>query len=404
MRKGGRGVVDVEQWAELRREHFVAGKSIKRLVRETGLSKNTIRRALRSETPPRYQRAPRAGVLEEFKPEIHRLLAEDPSLPGVRVRELLEPVGCTAGKTVVDDYLREVRPLFARPARTFQRTIYRPGEVCQFDVWQPRAEVPVGHGQTRRGWVVVACLGYSRAGAGVLVFSKETEDLLAGIAGCLTRLGALPKELVWDRQAGIHGHAGRPTDAFAAFCGQLRVAWRFCEPADPQAKGAVERLQGYAETNFEPGRRFANELDFQGQLDAWFVKVNARTHKTLRVRPVDRLVQEQRVMRALPSEMPDSSRRWVMRVPPDPYVRVDTNDYSLDPTLVGRRVEIRVDQQHVLAGVLDTGEVACRHARVFAKHRTITTLEHARALKAGRRSEQAVVEVRPLARYDALIA
>jgi transposase len=397
-------VVEVEQWAELRREHFVAGKSIKRLVRETGLSKNTIRRALRSETPPRYERAPRAGVLEVFKPEIHRLLAEDPQLPGVRVRELLEPLGCTAGKTVVDDYLREVRPLFARPARTFQRTLYRPGEVCQFDVWQPREPVAVGHGQTRQGWVVVACLGYSRAGAGMLVFSKETEDLLAGIAGCLTRLGALPKELVWDRQAGIHGHGGRPTDAFAAFCGQLRVAWRFCEPADPQAKGAVERLQGYAETNFEPGRRFANQLDFQDQLDAWFLKVNARTHKTLRARPVDRLVQEHQVMRPLPTETPDTARRWVTRVPPDPYIRVDTNDYSLDPALVGRRVEIRVDQHHVLAGVLDTGEVAGRHARVFAKHRTITALEHARALKAGRRSEEAVVEVRPLARYDALIA
>ena len=158
-------------------------------------------------------------------------------------------------KTVVDDYLREVRPLFAPPPRTFQRTVYRPGEICQFDVWQPRAEVPVGHGQTRQGWVVIACLGYSRAGAGVLVFTKETEDLLAGIAGCLTRLGALPKQLVWDRQAGIHGHGGRPSESFAAFCGQLRVAWRFCEPADPQAKGAVERLQGYAETNFEPGRR-----------------------------------------------------------------------------------------------------------------------------------------------------
>jgi transposase len=397
-------VVDVEQWAELRREHFVAGKSIKRLVRETGLSKNTIRRALRSEQPPRYQRAPRARVLEECKPEIHRLLTGDPRLPGVRIRELLEPLGCTAGKTVVDDYLREVRPLFAPPARTFQRTIYRPGEVCQFDVWQPRAEIPVGHGQTRQGWVVVACLGYSRAGAGMLVFSKETEDLLAGIAGCLTRLGALPKELVWDRQAGIHSHGGRPSDAFAAFCGQLRVGWRFCEPADPQAKGAVERLQGYAETNFEPGRRFANELDFQEQLDGWFLKVNARTHKTLRARPADRLVEEQRVMRSLSSEMPDVARRWVIRVPPDPHVRIDTNDYSLDPALVGRRVEVRVDQQHVVAGVLDTGELACRHARVFAKHRTITALEHARALKAGRRSAEAVVEVRPLARYDALIA
>ena len=394
----------MEQWAELRREHFVAGKSIKRLARETGLSKNTIRRALRSEAPPSYQRTPKVRILEPFKVEIHRLLSEDPKLPGVRVRELLEPLGCTAGKTVVDDYLREVRPLFARPARTFARAIYRPGEVCQFDVWQPKAEVPVGHGQTRRGWVVVACLGYSRAGAGVLVFSKETEDLLAGIAGCLTRLGVLPGTLVWDRQAGIHGHGGRPSDAFAAFCGQLRVGWRFCEPADPQAKGAVERLQGYAETNFEPGRRFANELDFQDQLDAWFIKVNQRTHKTLRARPIDRLAEERQVMRPLPRAMPDTARRWVMRVPPDPYLRLDTNDYSLDPALVGRRVEVCAGQREVLAWVLDTGEVACRHARVFAKHRTSTALEHARTLRDARRPSEAQVEVRPLARYDALIA
>jgi transposase len=397
-------VVGVEQWAELRREHFVAGKSIKELARTTGFSRNTIRRALRSETPPAYRRESRPGALEPFMAEIHRLLRADPKLPGVRVRELLEPLGCTVGKTVVDDYLREVRPLFAPPARTFQRTIYRPGEVCQFDVWQPREEVPVGHGQTRRGWVVVACLGYSRAGAGVLVFSKETEDLLAGIAGCLARLGGLPRRLVWDRQAGIHGHGGRPTDAFAAFCGQLRVAWHFCEPADPQAKGAVERLQGYAETNFEPGRRFANELDFQEQLDAWFVKVNARTHKTLRVRPIDRLAEEQAVMAALPATMPETARRWVTRVPPDPYLRLDTNDYSLDPALVGRRVEVRADQQHVVAAVLDTGELACQHSRVFAKHRTITALEHARALRQGRQAEEQAVEVRPLARYDALIA
>ncbi len=396
-------MLDVERWAELRREHFVRGVGIKELARRYGVDRNTVRRALRSETPPRYQRPRAAGKLDPFKDEIHRLLSEDPRLPGVRVRELLAPLGCTAGKTVVDDYLREVRPLFARPPRTFQRTIYRPGEVCQFDVWQPKDEIPVGHGQTRRGWVVVACLGFSRAGAGVLVFSKETEDLLAGISGCLERLGALPQLLVWDRQAGIHGHAGRPTDAFAAFCGQLKVGWRFCEPADPQAKGAVERLQGFAETNFEPGRRFANELDFQDQLDAWFHKVNARTHKTLRARPIDRLAEEHEVMAALPDRLPDTSKRWVMRVPPDPHVRFDTNDYSLDPAMVGRRVEVRVDQREVIAVVLDTGEIAAHHARVLAKHRTITALEHARALKTGRRPVQ-VVEVRPLERYDALIA
>jgi hypothetical protein len=228
-------------------------------------------------------------------------------------------------------------------------------------------------------------LGYSRAAAGALVFTKQTPDLLAGIRRCLWSLGAMPQTLVWDRQAGIHGHRGRPSDEFAAFCGQLRVGWHFCEPADPQAKGVVERLQDFIERSFEPGRAFANELDFQLQLDAWFdERANTRTHKTLRARPIDRLIDEHQVMAALQATAPDTDRRWVLRVPPDPYLRFDSCDYSLDPRLVGRRVEARVTDREVLAVALDSGEIACRHARSFAKHRTITALEHARALKAAR--------------------
>jgi hypothetical protein len=282
------------------------------------------------------------------------------------------------------------------------------GEICQFDLWEPREEIPVGHGQTRQGWVVVACLGYSRASAGALVFTKQTPDLLAGIRRCLWSLGALPRTLVWDRQAGIHGHGGRPSEEFAGFCGQLRVGWQFCEAADPQAKGVVERLQDFLERSFEPGRAFANELDFQLQLDAWFdERANARHHRTLRCRPIDRLIEERAVMAALPASLPDTDRRWVLRVAPDPYLRFDTCDYSLDPAFVGRRVEARVTDREVLAIVLDTGEIACRHPRSFAKHRTICALEHARALRAGRGQvdvAEATVEIRPLARYDALIA
>jgi hypothetical protein len=218
-------------------------------------------------------------------------------------------------------------------------------------------------------------------------------------------LGGLPQTLVWDRQAGIHAGDGRPTGEFAGLCGQLRIGWRFCEPADPQAKGAVERLQGYLETNFERGRRFANERDYQLQLDAWFERANARTHKTLRCRPIDRLKAEREQMAPLPA-FPDLDRRWVTRVPADPYLRVDSNDYSLDPWLAGRRVEVRVSQTQVTAVCLDTGELACRHARSFARHRTITAIEHARAMRQrrGHQADELVVERRPLATYDALIA
>lgn len=114
---------------------------------------------------------------------------------------------------------------------------------------------------------MVACLGYSRAGAGALIFSKGVPDLLFGIGRCLWSLGALPQTLVWDRRSALHAGGGRPTVDYAAFCGQLRGDWHFCEPRDPQARGAVERLQDFMERSFEPGRCFANERDFQLQLD-----------------------------------------------------------------------------------------------------------------------------------------
>ena len=400
------GLVDVERWAELRREHFVRGVSIKELARRSRLSRNTVRAALRGSAPPSYARARAGSKLDPFKDEVHRLLGEDSKLPGQRIRELIAPLGYTGSKTILDDYLREVRPQFTPPPRTFQRTIYRPGEICQFDLWEPKQEIAVGHGQVRRAWVVVACLGYSRAGAGALVFTKQTPDLLAGIARCLWSLGALPETLVWDRQSGLHARDGRPTEDFAAFCGELRVDWHFCAPADPQAKGCVERMQDFIERSFEPGRAFANELDFQLQLDHWFEsRANPRQHKTLRARPIDRLVEERQAMAALPASAPESDRRWVLRVPPDPHLRFDTCDYSLDPALVGRRVEVRVSEP--------ADGHRPRHGRARGPSGALLRApSHPHRARVRPRPEgpergsppgEPQVEVRALTRYDALI-
>jgi transposase len=243
-RGGEEGVLEVERWAELRREHFVRGVAIKELARRYGIDRNTVRRALRSDGPPVYRRPLRPSKLEPFKEEIHRLLRVDPRLPGQRVRELIAPLGFEGGKTIVDDYLREVRPLFLPPPRTFQRTVYRRGEIAQFDLWEPRAEIPVGHGQTRKGYVVVGCLGYSRAGAGALIFSKKTPDLLFGIRRCLWSLGALPQTLVWDRQSGLHAGGGRPTVEFAAFSGALRVGWFLLRAAGRAGQGRRRAAAG----------------------------------------------------------------------------------------------------------------------------------------------------------------
>ena len=398
-------MLNVERWAELRRLHFIDKVGVRELARRFDLHRKTVRRALRSADPPKYSRAQRPSKLDPFTDEVHRLLKDDPRLPVVRIRELLQPLGYTGGETILKRHVREVRPLFL-PVRTYQRTVYLPGELAQCDLWEPRREIPVGCGQTRKGYVVTMTLGYSRLGAGTLIFSKQAPDILAGLLRCLVRIGALPRTLVWDREGALHAGGGRPTEIFAAFCGQLAIGWQFCAPRDPEAKGIVERSHGFLETSFEPARLFAGPRDFQEQLDSWYDgRANARFHRTLRARPIDRFAHEREHLRPLPEVLPDLDRRVVLRVPPQPYARVDSSDYSLDPRLVGRRVELRISPTEVSAVALDSGEVAARHERTFARHVTLTALEHARLLREQReaRQHEPEVEVRALARYDALI-
>lgn len=399
-------MIDMEQWAEIRRMHFVEGVSIREISRRTGLHRETIRRALAAKRPPAYRRREKApSKLDPFKDEIERLLRSDHRMPGTRIRELIAELGYEGGKTILDDHLREVRPRFA-PRRTYQRTVYRPGEICQFDLWEPREEIPVGHGQTRRGWVVTSALGFSRAGAGALIFAKQAPDILWGMGRCLAKLGALPETVVWDREGAI-APKGKPTEAFAAFCGALPVGWSICEAADPESKGILERSHRFLRSNFEPGRSFASPEHFQSELDAWFERANRRLHRGIRAVPAERLAEERRRMRALPPSMPDTDRRFVMRVPQQPYLRFDTDDYSLDPRAAGRRVEVRVTQRALTAVELGSGAVVASHRRSFAKHLTFTDPAHQQLLDqlrgARRRGPEVEVELRALARYDELI-
>jgi hypothetical protein len=170
-------LIQVEQWAEIRRMHFVEGLAIKEIARRTGRDRKTIRRAIRSPEPPRYRRPPAPSKLDPHRAEIARLLRKVEGITNTRIRELIEEDGYSGGKTILDEYLRELRPILC-PGRTYQRTVYRPGELCQFDLFEPEDEIPVGHGQTRRGWVLTCELGWSRAAAGALVFSKALPDLL----------------------------------------------------------------------------------------------------------------------------------------------------------------------------------------------------------------------------------
>ena len=398
-------MVGVEQWAEIRRLVLVERRSQRHVARSLGIARDTVARAVASDAPPKYERPLAVSKLDPFKGWICEQLQADPTIQSLRLREMATELGYQGGKSIFDDYVREVRPRF-QVRRTFQRTIYRPGELVQCDLWEPRGHIPVGHGQLRRGYVVTVEVCWSRVIAGTLVFSKDAPDILAGLRRCLGRVGVLPEKLVWDREAAIAG-GGRPTEPFAAFCGQLGVGWVILEARDPQAKGVLERSHRFLRSNFEPGRRFANHLDFQDQFDSWCDRVNQRVHRTIRAVPGERLTEERARMRPLPGKLPDTDRRMVVRVPQQPYLRVDRNDYSIDPQFAGRRVELRVSQEHIIATVLDTGELAARHRRGFAGGLTFTDPGHQTGLDRLRarrhRRDQVEVEIRPLSRYDRLI-
>jgi hypothetical protein len=383
----------------------VEGLSAREISRRTGLARDTVGRLLASGTPPRYSRAPSGSIVDPFKDWICEQLQADPKVPSQRLRELAGEIGYEGGKTVFDAYVREARPRFL-VRRTFQRTIYRPAELIQCDLWEPSRHVPVGYGQARRGWVVTCQSCWSRAFAGTLIFSKEAPDILAGLARNLKRLGVRAEKLVWDRESAIAGR-GKPSEPFLSFCGQLQVGWIVLDAGDAQAKGQLERQHRFLETNFEPRRSFANHLDFQDQLDRWSEKANSRNHRTIRGVPAERLAKE-RELRPLGEVTVETDRRWVLRVPQQPLVRVDRNDYSIDPVFAGRRVEVRVSQRKITATVLDTGELAARHNRIFAGSQTIVDPAHQSELEAQRQRRRqrhhVDVEQRPLSVYDALIA
>ena len=182
-----------------------------------------------------------------------------------------------------------------------------------------------------------------------------------------------------------------------------------CRPADPEAKGLVERANGYLETSFLPGRSVTGPADFNAQLVDWLMLVNQRQRRVLGCAPADRIEADRAAMLQLPPVAPVTGWRAALRLPRDHYVRLDGNDYSVHPTAIGRRIEVVADADRVTA--FCDGRLVADHERCWAKHQSLTDPVHARAARALRGQRLAVVtttagepvavQQRALSDYDA---
>jgi len=405
--------LSVEDWAEIRRLRRSEGLPIKMIARTLRVSRNTVRAALASEGPPRYVRKPAGSAVDEFEPRIREQLAAVPTMPATVIAER---VGWTRGMTVFRARVSELRPAYLPPDPA-SRTNYEAGELAQFDFWFPPTEIPVGYGQTRtaRRLPVMTCVsGYSRWAGAVLIPSRESEDLYAGWWRLLSeQLEGVPKTLVWDGEGAVGRWRARQPELTVdcqAFRGVLGAKVVICKPADPEAKGMLERLHDYLERSFLPGRSFDSPDDFNTQLGSFLVKANGRRMRVLGCTPGDRVAADRAAMLSLPPVAPQTGWRRSLRLPRDHYVRLDSNDYSVHPAVIGRRIEVHADLDRVW--VTCEGALVADHARVWAQHQTITDFEHAVAAKVLRRGRgdllrpvpDAVtgeeVEIRSLGLYD----
>lgn len=130
--------------------------------------------------------------------------------------------------------------------------------------------------------------------------------------------------------------------------------------------------------------------------------------RVLGCRPVDRVAADRAGMLSLSPVAPVTGWRYATRLPRDHYVRVDGNDYSIHPAVIGRRIEVVADLEHVRATC--DGQPVASHVRSWAKHQTFTDPAHATAAALLRRQRLQVprplgvdeVEQRDLSVYDAL--
>jgi transposase len=401
-------VLSVEDWAEIRRLHRAERMPIKVIARVLGVSKNTVRAALASDGPPRYARAPAGSIVDAVEPRIRELLMAVPTMPATVIAER---VGWTRSIRTLSGRVAELRPAYLPPDPA-GRTTYVAGEIAQCDFWFPDIQLPVGYGQARGPKqlpVLTMVTGYSRWLSAVLIPTRSAQDLFAGWWQLISGLGAVPRVLVWDGEGAIgRWRARRPelTGECQAFRGTLAAKVLICKPADPEAKGLIERAHDHIERSFLPGRSFAGPGDFNAQLQVWLGLVNRRPRRALGCAPIDRVEADRQAMLTLPPVAPATGWRTSLRLPRDHYVRLDGNDYSIHPAVIGRRVEVVADL-HRVRGFCD-GRLVADHPRVWGWHQTISDPDHVAAANALRHQRACAlrpvvdtdVQVRSLADYD----
>ena len=383
-------MITVEAWTTIR-YLFAQGKSVRAIAKELGLSRNTVRRALREEAAPHYARSQRPNPkLNPFLPQIEEMFLKKRFI-GSRILRELRGLGYDGGATALYAHLRTLGEARQR-SRATERFETPPGHQAQFD-WSPYT-VSLGGLLVK---VILFCLtlAFSRRKFYWPSLDETQGSIFEALESGLRYFGGAPKELLVDNARAFVVDASPLHFAwnvhFLELCGHYRMQPRACQPARPCTKGKVERPFYYLEEHFIKGGDWSGFDAFGQGLTVFMAEdLDVGIHSTTLERPIDRFHQEQPLLTPLPTLPFIGTHEEMRKVSWDCLVSFAGSRYSVPWAYAGKQVWVRTAQGRELIVRNQGGAEIARHLLTDRKGSTVMVQGHYEGLR------QSVAKTRPL--------
>jgi transposase len=376
----------------------------RRIAREVGVSRQTVRRYLRGGIAAEVQVRPsRRALSDEWRAEAVRLFETTAEGNAVVVRDLLAERGVDVDVRVVQRVIAPHRQARLAAEAATVRFETAPGHQLQIDFGEKLVTVA---GTRMKVLLFVAVLSHSRRCYVRAFRTQRHDDWREGLAGAFRHFGGVTQTVLVDNARALivdrAGGAARIHPAFEAFCRDWGVTVRACQPYRARTKGKTERGVGYAKHNALAGRQFDSWAALDAHLERWMVLADERDHGTTHEPPRVRFERDEAAaLLPLPARpLPVRQRRERRRVAVDCFVDLDTVRYSVPHRLVRRSVDVLVGDDEVV--VFDGAAIVARHVRCREPHRRVVDPAHFEGLC--RVSATDWVVTTPLAPYGRSLA
>jgi transposase len=409
----GEEMLQAEEVAAMLRLHEL-GWGAKRLAKEFGCARNTVRRYLREGGAVAFRKPVRRTAFDGLDDWLRERFFRHGGNADVVRQELASEHGIVIGLRSVELRVQRWRRELKAQMRATVRFETAPGHQMQIDFGDTRVWI---NGERVRVHLFVATLGYSRRLHIRPSLRERQADWFEGMEGAFLRFGGVPAEVLFDNPKALVEHHDAATRE-VRFNGRLHAFARYwgftpraCAPYRARTKGKDERGVGYVKKNAVAGRRFESWAALEAHLDRWTREIaDQRVHGTTGVAPAERFADEAGALRPLGGRAPFGQLRDLVRkVQADCAIDLDTNSYSVPWRLIGESVQVVVLGGRVI--VRHAGEVVADHALCRGRRQRIVERAHlAGVVGAAGPVRSAPAEIgpppallRPLAEYEAVV-